>query len=195
MKSTTSLCGSAKTGVVRVLPLILVANLAVATAAFADDQAGPPAKPEVTTPPGQMQSADPATNATPEPPQTATDQVTPPVQAPPAETPPVPPTPPAPAAPAAPAQPQKKAVKMKPVIVTGSHIPTAIDQPVSPVLTLTKKQIDESGATTISDVIRKLPQNSSGSFAENNAASFAPGASGVSLRGLGQQSTLVLING
>src|ERR1035438_2303117 len=102
MKSTTSLCGSAKTGVVRVLPLILVANLAVATAAFADDQAGPPAKPEVTTPPGQMQSADPATNATPEPPQTATDQVTPPVQAPPAETPPVPPTPPAPPAPAPP---------------------------------------------------------------------------------------------
>src|ERR1035438_2303120 len=118
-----------------------------------------------------------------------------PPRPPPAETPPVPPTPPAPAAPAAPAQPQKKAVKMKPVIVTGSHIPTAIDQPVSPVLTLTKKQIDESGATTISDVIRKLPQNSSGSFAENNAASFAPGASGVSLRGLGQQSTLVLING
>ncbi len=182
MKSTTSLRGSAEMGVVRLLPLILVANLAVATAVFADDQASPPAKPEVTTPPVQVQAADPAGNA-------ATDQVTPPVQAPPAET------PPAPAAPAAPGQPPKRTVKMQPVIVTGSHIPTAIDQPVAPVLTLTKQQIDESGATTISDVVRKLPQNSAGSFAENNAASFAPGGSGVSLRGLGQQSTLVLING
>ena len=198
MKSTTSLCGSAEMGVARLLPLVLAANLAVATAAFADDQTNSPAKPEVTTPPIQVQSTDPATNPAPEPPKAETDQVTPPVQAPPAETPPAPPTPPTPAAPAVPATsapPPKRAVKMQPVIVTGSHIPTAIDQPVSPVLTLTKQQIDESGATTISDVIRKLPQNSSGSFAENNAASFAPGASGVSLRGLGQQSTLVLING
>src|SRR5258706_2043509 len=113
-----------------------------------------------------MQSKDPASNPEPEAPKATTDQVTPPVQAPPAETPPVPPTPPALAAPAASGQSPKKTVKMQPVIVTGSHIPTAIDQPVAPVLTLTKQQIDESGATTISDVIRRLPQNSSRSFAE-----------------------------
>src|ERR1039458_1169255 len=82
MKSTTSLCGSAEMGVARLLPLVLAANLAVATAAFADDQTNSPAKPEVTTPPIQVQSTDPATNPAPEPPKAETDQVTPPVQAP-----------------------------------------------------------------------------------------------------------------
>ena len=185
MKSTTSLRGLAELGVVRVLPLVLVAHLVVATVTLGDEQTNPPPTTEVVTPPVQVQPSTPASPAAPEAPVPPTTQA-PSVEAISTNAPPTP---------AKPAPTSKKPVKMQPVIVTGSHIPTSIEAPVSPVLTLSKQQIDESGATTISDVIRKLPQNSSGSFAENNAASFAPGGSGVSLRGLGQQSTLVLING
>ena len=85
--------------------------------------------------------------------------------------------------------------KLEPVVVTGSNIPRLEAEPIAPVLRIDRQALDQSGASTVSDAIRKLPQNSAGSFAENNANSFTPGSSGVSLRGLGQQSTLVLING
>ena len=44
-------------------------------------------------------------------------------------------------------------------------------------------------------MLKTIPANTGGSFGESFSNSFAPGAAGISLRGLGQKSTLVLLNG
>ena len=82
------------------------------------------------------------------------------------------------------------------VMVTGSNIPRAADEvPASPVVTIDRAGIDDSGRATISDVLQRLPINSGGNFNETATNSFAPGSSGLSLRGLGQNSTLTIIDG
>lgn len=85
--------------------------------------------------------------------------------------------------------------KLEPVLVTGSNIPTLEAEPVAPVTRISREDIDRSGAANVSEVLRNIPQNSGGSYGENNPNSFNPGSANVSLRGLGAQSTLVLING
>jgi iron complex outermembrane receptor protein len=89
------------------------------------------------------------------------------------------------------------------IIVTGTHIHNVA--PISPVLTITHDEIVRQGYTTIAEVIEQLPQNFLGaaSPAANPVSSFggASGtnnltfASGINLRGLGANSTLVLLNG
>src|SRR2546425_536151 len=86
--------------------------------------------------------------------------------------------------------------RMKPIIETGSNIPTLEEQPVAPVLRIDREEIDRSGAATVAEVLHRIPQNAGNqSFGENQAGSFSPATAAVSLRGFGPQSTLVLING
>jgi outer membrane receptor protein involved in Fe transport len=85
--------------------------------------------------------------------------------------------------------------KLEPVIVTGSHIPTLEAETVAPVLQFDRAEIEKAGLSNLGEILMKIPQNTSGAMLENNASAFNPGSAGVSLRGLGQQSTLVLING
>ena len=56
-------------------------------------------------------------------------------------------------------------------------------------------EIHKSGSNTLAEVIRNLPANTAASYDETFTGSFARGSAGVSLRGLGQKSTLTLING
>ena len=81
------------------------------------------------------------------------------------------------------------------VEVTGSNIKRIDAESVAPVQIITRDQIQRSGQPTIADVLRNIPANTGGSFGENFTNSFAPGSSGISLRGLGEKTTLVLING
>jgi iron complex outermembrane receptor protein len=81
------------------------------------------------------------------------------------------------------------------VTITGSNIRRTDQEPVAPVEIITREQIERTGQATIADVIRTIPANLGGSFSESFANSFASGASGISLRGLGQKTTLVLLNG
>lgn len=81
------------------------------------------------------------------------------------------------------------------VEVTGSNIKRVNAETVAPIEVVTREQIQRSGQTTLADVLRTLPSNSGGSFGESFSNSFAPGAAGISLRGLGQKTTLVLLNG
>lgn len=85
--------------------------------------------------------------------------------------------------------------QLQKVEITGSRIKRIDAETPAPVQVVTRKQIEQSGATSITEVLKSLPGNNSGSFDENAVASFTPGAGGVSLRGLGAQATLVLING
>lgn len=90
---------------------------------------------------------------------------------------------------------QQQSQQLQKVEITGSRIKRVDAETPAPVQVVTRAQIEQSGATTITEVLKSLPSNNAGAFDENAVASFTPGAGGVSLRGLGAQATLVLING
>jgi iron complex outermembrane receptor protein len=79
--------------------------------------------------------------------------------------------------------------------VTGSNIKRVDQETVAPVEIITRDQIERTGQATVAEVLRNIPSNTGGSFGESFANSFASGAPGISLRGLGQKTTLVLLNG
>ena len=81
------------------------------------------------------------------------------------------------------------------VIVTGSAIPRTEKETAAPVLTITRKDIERSGLTTVADVVRSISADNSGSLGNSFEGAFAGGASGVALRGLTVNSTLVLVDG
>lgn len=87
------------------------------------------------------------------------------------------------------------AQKQERIEVTGSNIKRVSVETVAPVEIITREQIERTGQPTIAEVLRNIPSNTGGSFGESFSNSFAPGAAGISLRGLGQKTTLVLING
>ncbi|HEX7643820.1 MAG TPA: TonB-dependent receptor [Burkholderiaceae bacterium] len=82
------------------------------------------------------------------------------------------------------------------VLITGSNIKTLDVETASPVQVVTRADIQRQGATNIADLINNLAA-STGSVLNDigGSNSFAPGATNVSFRNLGEQSTLVLLNG
>ncbi|HYC71841.1 MAG TPA: TonB-dependent receptor [Opitutaceae bacterium] len=103
-------------------------------------------------------------------------------------------------APAAPSNTTEEGeVKLEKFVVTGSYIPateTAINAGVSPVVQIDRKVIDQSGFTNTADLLQKITiSNGNAVPISNNATGFTPGATSVSLRALGPEATLVLING
>jgi iron complex outermembrane recepter protein len=85
--------------------------------------------------------------------------------------------------------------KIEKIEVTGSNIKRVDAETVSPVQIITREEIERTGKLTIGEVLRDIPSNTGNSFNETFTNSFSPGSSGISLRGLGQKATLVLING
>ncbi len=93
------------------------------------------------------------------------------------------------AAPAAAAQPIQR------VEITGSNIRRAQAETASPVQTVNRADIEKSGKTTVAELLQTLAVDNQGSVPTSFGSGFAAGASGISLRGLGAASTLVLLNG
>lgn len=92
---------------------------------------------------------------------------------------------------------QDEALELEAQTVTGSRLRGGLS--ASPVLVLTRAEIDRRGLQDIEDIMRYIPQNYSsmtagGSF-DNKSPRFAQGLVTVNLRGLGEGSTLVLLNG
>jgi iron complex outermembrane receptor protein len=81
------------------------------------------------------------------------------------------------------------------IVVTGSLLHRTDVETESPVTTFTAEQIQQTGLTTIADVIRTVSADNSGTIPTAFGVGFAAGASGVALRGLTVNSTLVLIDG
>src|SRR4051812_45922199 len=82
------------------------------------------------------------------------------------------------------------------IIVTGSNIPTAQEVGPNPVLNINRDLINKSGERSAEELIKNLPvANGGGVPISNNGTGFTPGASAISLRGLGPDATLVLIDG
>ncbi len=81
--------------------------------------------------------------------------------------------------------------------ITGSNIKRVEAETLQPVVTIRREDIERSGKTSVSELLAGLPVINGGSFSENTLAgnSFAPGTASVSVRGLGVNTTLVLING
>jgi iron complex outermembrane recepter protein len=80
------------------------------------------------------------------------------------------------------------------IIVTGTRIPRRDLQGISPVAVTTGEQIKLARAVTIEDFSVKLPQLAGG-VNSTSTGSDAYGAQTLDLRNLGQNRTLVLING
>ncbi|SFS17399.1 iron complex outermembrane recepter protein [Dyella sp. OK004] len=91
--------------------------------------------------------------------------------------------------------PPEQAKQLQTITVTGSAIPRIDVETPSPVTVITATQIARSGLTTVSDVVRSISSDNSGSIPNAFANGFAAGSSGVALRGLTVNSTLVLVDG
>jgi iron complex outermembrane receptor protein len=84
--------------------------------------------------------------------------------------------------------------KVERIEVTGSHIRRIDGEGAAPVKTITRKEIEKTGYNSVADVLRDTTVNSFGGGKESSGSSTAGNAE-VSLRGLGSQNTLVLLNG
>lgn len=80
------------------------------------------------------------------------------------------------------------------VTVTGSRIKRADIEGALPIVVLDRAQIEASGDISVADFLRDTTFNSFGSYQTTSGSSWG-GASGVSLRGLGEGRTLILIDG
>jgi iron complex outermembrane receptor protein len=95
-----------------------------------------------------------------------------------------------------PAQAQEAAPKpVARVEVTGSNIRRSEAETASSVITVNRADIEKSGKNTVAELLQTLAVDNQGSVPTTFGNGFAAGASGISLRGLGASSTLVLLNG
>jgi len=92
------------------------------------------------------------------------------------------------------------ATELAELIVTGSFIRGA--PPSSPIVTVSRDDIDRSGRASVADLLAALPQNYGNAASPTAAIGLADTsgvngsmAQGVNLRGLGANATLVLVNG
>jgi iron complex outermembrane receptor protein len=90
---------------------------------------------------------------------------------------------------------QGNAKQLQTITVTGSALPRVDTETPSPVTVITAQDIARSGFTTVSDVVRSISADNSGTIPPSFTAGFAVGSSGVALRGLTVNSTLVLVDG
>lgn len=80
--------------------------------------------------------------------------------------------------------------------ITGSNIKRADKEGTSPIQTITAKEIKQSGATTVLELLKSVPSMGTGGYNDTpDQNGFSRGVATASLRGLGSTSTLILLNG
>ncbi len=93
---------------------------------------------------------------------------------------------------------QGVAPALQEVVVTGTHIRGAPPQS-TPIIIFTAQEIQDSGYPTLEQFMNSIPQNFGGvgsqSLIGNNTAGNNAYGTGVDLRGLGYETTLVLVDG
>src|SRR5262249_40072989 len=83
------------------------------------------------------------------------------------------------------------------IVITGSRIATPeLESPV-PITILNSQTIQEEGSTNVSNLIRKLPSVGTSLLSTTNSNFLVSGSgiNSINLRNLGDQRTLVLVNG
>jgi iron complex outermembrane receptor protein len=82
------------------------------------------------------------------------------------------------------------------VYITGSNLKRTAKEGTQPIQVITAKDIRDSGAATVTELMRQVPSMGSDMNLDNTGGTgFARGASTASLRGLSSTSTLILLNG
>lgn len=81
--------------------------------------------------------------------------------------------------------------------ITGSSIKRIDAETALPVTIITREEIASSGASNVQELLDRVSSNNGGgrSLGESIGESSAPGQTGASLRALGRERTLVLLNG
>ena len=94
---------------------------------------------------------------------------------------------------------EEEALELQDVRVTGSRLNRPPSELSGNLIVLDRDAIRASGELTLARVLRQLPQNVNGTNetygSELNASNNVTGASTVNLRGLGSESTLILVDG
>jgi len=86
--------------------------------------------------------------------------------------------------------------KLQKVTITGSNLKRADKEGTAPIQTITAKDIIESGASTVAELMKQVPAMGSDTNRDFEGGSgFARGVATASLRGLSSTSTLILLNG
>lgn len=87
-------------------------------------------------------------------------------------------------------------VKLESFEVTGSRIRRIDAETPQPVVAITRADFEATGFTSVGDALRALPIVSGTSLTSiDGGTSFTPGTNSINLRGLGNNNTLVLVNG
>jgi iron complex outermembrane recepter protein len=92
-------------------------------------------------------------------------------------------------------------ISLEPIVVTGSRLKRTDTETAGPITIITPEDLRRFGATTFAEALRNLPSNSplgalnALTSTEGPSPGFSDGASSISLRGLGSNATLVLLNG
>ena len=89
----------------------------------------------------------------------------------------------------------EETVELEPLEVTGTRIKRTEIEGSSPLVVLDRKQIEQSGATTLNQLFKTVIYNAAGAIDESFTQEATPGAAAIDLRGLGINRTLVLLNG
>ncbi|MBN6149738.1 TonB-dependent receptor [Xanthomonas sp. AmX2] len=81
------------------------------------------------------------------------------------------------------------------IVVTGSRIRRVDTETANPVVTISRAQIEATGKATLGDLVQELPSMAGNATNPNTNNGGGTGASTISLRGLGDKRTLLLVNG
>lgn len=93
------------------------------------------------------------------------------------------------------AQDSDEAKELESIVITGSRVRRVDASTASPVFTVERTQIEQTGAATIGEFLQEAPSISGAATNPQVNNGGGTGAATVSLRGLGSNRTLVLING
>ncbi|NKJ19650.1 TonB-dependent receptor [Dyella sp. SG609] len=89
----------------------------------------------------------------------------------------------------------QKAKSLETVTVTGSRIRRVDVETANPVVTLDRAQIAATGKATLGDLVQELPSIAGNATNANTNNGGGTGAATISLRGMGDKRTLILVNG
>ncbi|ALA83559.1 TPA: TonB-dependent receptor [Stenotrophomonas maltophilia] len=87
----------------------------------------------------------------------------------------------------------QEATNLDRISVTGSRIKSTDIETSQPVLSLTRADIEKQGVTSVADILQRVAAN--GAALNRTFNNGGDGSAGVSLRNLGSERTLVLVNG
>jgi iron complex outermembrane receptor protein len=93
------------------------------------------------------------------------------------------------------ASPAAEAVKLEAFTVTGSNLRAGESAGGVNLRVITTAEIEQAGTGSLYTFLKKIPEAGANGFGENRVNTSSPGTASVSLRGLGANSTLVLLNG